>query len=324
MPGNRFAGAPITDDDATIAAALEDLSIPTLMLSMVHMTGDPSLHPRRPATGGDLPQRGAGVHERPRTRPRCGAEALDVIRAYRDGGCVLPPPPDPELLHEMMDFLVAGQVPDEYVPLLLEELELDGDDARDVELGRRRPRRAKADFHVVVIGAGMSGAAGRHPARARRDPVHHRREERRASAARGSRTATPGAGSTSATTSTRTRSRPTTSWTEFFARQPELQAYFERCMVELRRRRPHPLRDRGRRRPDGTTTTARWHGRRSRDRDRRGRRDHRGQRGDQRRRPAQPTEAARHRRAATRSPGVAMHSAQWVRRHRPRRASGWR
>ena len=31
---------PIVDDDATIAASLEDVSIPTLMLSMVHMTGD--------------------------------------------------------------------------------------------------------------------------------------------------------------------------------------------------------------------------------------------------------------------------------------------
>ena len=41
---------PITDDDATIAAALEDVSIPTLMLSMVHMTGDPSII-RRPTCG---------------------------------------------------------------------------------------------------------------------------------------------------------------------------------------------------------------------------------------------------------------------------------
>jgi len=28
-------------DDATIERALEDLSVPTLMLSLVHMTGDP-------------------------------------------------------------------------------------------------------------------------------------------------------------------------------------------------------------------------------------------------------------------------------------------
>ena len=35
------AGPAITDDDATIAAALEDVSIPTLMLSLVHLTGGP-------------------------------------------------------------------------------------------------------------------------------------------------------------------------------------------------------------------------------------------------------------------------------------------
>ena len=40
-PINRYAGAPITDDDATIAAALEDVSVPALLMSMVHMTGDP-------------------------------------------------------------------------------------------------------------------------------------------------------------------------------------------------------------------------------------------------------------------------------------------
>ena len=36
------AGQTITDDDASIAAALEDVSIPTLLLSLVHMTGDSS------------------------------------------------------------------------------------------------------------------------------------------------------------------------------------------------------------------------------------------------------------------------------------------
>ena len=39
---NIHAGLLITDDDAAIAAALEDVSIPTLLLSLVHITGDPS------------------------------------------------------------------------------------------------------------------------------------------------------------------------------------------------------------------------------------------------------------------------------------------
>ena len=37
------AGEPITDDDATIAAALAEASVPCLMMSMIHMTGDASL-----------------------------------------------------------------------------------------------------------------------------------------------------------------------------------------------------------------------------------------------------------------------------------------
>lgn len=39
---NPHAGLPFTDDDAAIARALEDVSIPALLCSMVHLTGDPS------------------------------------------------------------------------------------------------------------------------------------------------------------------------------------------------------------------------------------------------------------------------------------------
>ncbi len=39
---SRHAGLPITDDDVTIARHLADVSVPTLLLSVVHMTGDPA------------------------------------------------------------------------------------------------------------------------------------------------------------------------------------------------------------------------------------------------------------------------------------------
>ena len=42
MTRNRFAGAPFEDDDTAIARALEEVSVPALMCSLVHMTGDPS------------------------------------------------------------------------------------------------------------------------------------------------------------------------------------------------------------------------------------------------------------------------------------------
>lgn len=41
MSTNPYAGQPFTSSDGEIAAALEQVSIPTLLLSLVHITGDP-------------------------------------------------------------------------------------------------------------------------------------------------------------------------------------------------------------------------------------------------------------------------------------------
>jgi 4-hydroxyacetophenone monooxygenase len=151
---NPHAGHKITDDDATIAAALEDVSIPTLMLSLVHMTGDANL------IRGDLKPQGLFLNEvqgymSEADKAEVRRIALDVIRAYRDGGCTLPPPPSPELVREMMSWLVCEDVPDEYVPMMLEEMELDGTDARKVDVAADPV--ARAAFPVVVIGCGQSG-----------------------------------------------------------------------------------------------------------------------------------------------------------------------
>ena len=91
---NPHAGLAVTDDDATIAAALEDVSIPTLMLSLVHMTGDASL------IRGALKPQGLFLNEvqgymSEEDKAEVRRIALDVIRAYRDGGCLLPAPPGP-------------------------------------------------------------------------------------------------------------------------------------------------------------------------------------------------------------------------------------
>jgi 4-hydroxyacetophenone monooxygenase len=146
----------ITDDDEFIARALEDVSIPALMMSMVHMSGDPSL------LRGDHRPVGIYLNEvqgfmAPEDQAAVRQHALEVIADYRDAGCVLPPPPGPELIHEMMNVLVAQEVPDEYVEMMVEELELDGSDVRDLHWLDDVPAGQKDTFHVVVIGAGMSG-----------------------------------------------------------------------------------------------------------------------------------------------------------------------
>jgi 4-hydroxyacetophenone monooxygenase len=149
-----YAGLPFTDSDDAIAAFLEDVSIPTLLVSMVHLTGDPSW------IRGDLKPAGLFLNEvqgfmSEDDKAEARRRALPVIAAFRDGGHQLPPPPSTELVREMMAFLACEEVPGNYVELMLEELELDGVDARRVTI--HADDDARRAFPVVVIGCGQSG-----------------------------------------------------------------------------------------------------------------------------------------------------------------------
>ena len=225
---DRYAGLPFTDDDATIAKALEDVSVPTLLVSLVHLTGDASIlaGPLRPA--------GIYLNEvqgfmSPEDQAAARAFALEKISEFRDGGCVLPPPPSDEVVHRMMEFLVAGEVPDEYVPLMLEELAFDGGDARAVDWVDEVAPAAKDAFHVVIIGAGMSGLlAGIKLGEAgipftiieKNAGVGGTWYENRY----------PGCRVDVGNHFYSYSFAPDDEWSEFFAQQPELQAYFDRCM----------------------------------------------------------------------------------------------
>src|SRR5690349_24935107 len=101
------------------------------MLSLVHMSGDPGL------IRGELKPAGLFLNEvqgymSEEDKAAVRKIALEVIADYRDRGCPEPESIDAELLREMMQWLVCEPVPDEYVPMLLEEMELDGRDARRV------------------------------------------------------------------------------------------------------------------------------------------------------------------------------------------------
>ena len=226
---NPHAGEPFTTSDEEIAAALEDVSIPTLMLSLVHMSGDPELSRPRCKPAGSVPQRGPGLHDRGGqgrgrgpSRSRSSATTATAAALSRRRS-------RPSCCSEMMAWLVCEEVPDEYVPMLHR-----GDGARrhatpGGSASRPTPRRAHA-FPVVVIGCGQSGLLAGIRLQGGRHPVHHRREERRRRRHLVGELLPRAHGSTSATTSTATASSRATHWTEFFAQQPELQAYFEAVM----------------------------------------------------------------------------------------------
>src|SRR5262245_62860275 len=119
------------------------------MMSIVHLTGDPSLlnGPIRPQRG--MPGDTDGALSRA-DKAAVRAMALDALRAYRDRGGTLPPPPSPETIRAMMSFMVGDEVPDEYVPMFLEEMALEHGDARDVAWDSV-PADRRAAFNVVVI-----------------------------------------------------------------------------------------------------------------------------------------------------------------------------
>ncbi len=152
----RPADQTIIEDDAFIAAALEEASIPALILSMVHVTGDDSIlrrpvRPKPPAMG-EI-QGGLSPEEQASIR----TWALEVLKSYRNGGCVLPPPPSAETIKEMMNFLVGTEVPADYLPMILDELALDDLSARAVRLERKLTNAERENYRVTIVGAGLSG-----------------------------------------------------------------------------------------------------------------------------------------------------------------------
>src|SRR5262245_11323151 len=148
---NQWAGRVFDTSDEDIAAALLDVSIPTLMMSLVHITGDPGLIRGALKPGGLFLNEVQGFMSDD-DKAKVRAIARHVLRTYRDRGCLEPAPLSPELLREMMAWLVCEPVPEEYIPLLLEEMELDGADARRVPAPKAQA--ARDAFPVVVIGCG--------------------------------------------------------------------------------------------------------------------------------------------------------------------------
>ncbi|MBB3600664.1 4-hydroxyacetophenone monooxygenase [Mycolicibacterium sp. BK556] len=136
-----------------IREALPDGNIPTLLMVLRHLTGDPkwTAEPYRPLRGKPLDDNDSG--ELPAEIQREVREAvLDAVIAYREGR-LAPVQPAPEAVAEMLACAMVEDVPAEYGELLSEEM---GFISRDVAL----PDEARdPDFRVVIIGAGLSGLA---------------------------------------------------------------------------------------------------------------------------------------------------------------------
>src|SRR6185437_5853465 len=147
-----YSGLPFATSTPEIAAALEDVSIPTLLLSLVHITGDPRFIRDFKQMGLFLNEVQGFMSEEDKARAR--AEAVRVLADYRDRGCPEPAPLRAELIREMMDWAACEHVSDDYLPMVLEELDLEGVDPRRPAA---LPVDAAAELPAVVVGCGESG-----------------------------------------------------------------------------------------------------------------------------------------------------------------------
>ncbi len=224
MTRNPHAGEPFTSDDAAIAAALEDVNIPALLASLVHMTGDPTwirddITLRFPPSAMDL-QAGVPEDEQAGLRRR----AVPVIAAYRDAGCE-PHDLSPELVAEVMAFVGCRPVEGRLAGLFRDDLQLEGGDANAVTWGDEIPADVKAASPVVVIGCGMAGILAGIRLKQAGIPFTIL-EKNDGPGGTWWENRYPGARVDIGSHQYCYSFEPADHWTEYYCRQPELRAYF--------------------------------------------------------------------------------------------------
>ncbi len=145
----------LSDDDATIREALEDADIPSLMVTIAHLTGDfevlrgdirPTMEFLADPNEAISPQQQAEVRER----------AFEVLKRYRDEPFEPARLSEPQI-REMITFLTGQELGNDYVEFLEAELSLNGEDPYAQPEIFRVPEKQRAEFKVAIIGAGMSG-----------------------------------------------------------------------------------------------------------------------------------------------------------------------
>jgi 4-hydroxyacetophenone monooxygenase len=140
-----------------LEALLAEASLPALMMSMVHLSGDAALldGPIRPKQA-VMFDREAGIAPADAAEIRRRAAAL-IRDHHAKGRPPCAPLPQP-LVERMLRFALAEpSISENATGFLLEELALAGSDPRRLDIDPAALARRGADFRVVIVGAGMSG-----------------------------------------------------------------------------------------------------------------------------------------------------------------------
>lgn len=151
---DALLGLPFDDPDEVIRCAVAEASVPALLMSMVHMTGDIGLLDELPGPYALIAMDLQGAMSEP-DKQKVRDRAFEVIRNYRDRGCPPPFVPDAEQMRVMFAVMSAGTVTEEFVDYVAADLRFSDADQCGPVLASTPEQRS--DFPVVVIGCGEAG-----------------------------------------------------------------------------------------------------------------------------------------------------------------------
>ncbi len=144
-------------DRETLRVALEHASVPSLVMCLAQITQDPRWleEPFLPKRDVKLfADESGGLSETAQAQVK--EAILDLMEGLETGLLRCPSPPATSSFARMLSTCVGEDVPDDYVPLFMEEFGFESSDARWPD--ERRPEGAEK-FQVAIVGAGVSGLA---------------------------------------------------------------------------------------------------------------------------------------------------------------------
>ncbi len=213
---------------AQLDAALPSANVPTLLMTLVHLTGDARwLSERYQCTrihGIDDHDTGGLA---PEVQEEVRAAAREALIAWKAGKSPAMPAPELEQLVQMLRRSVGEEVPETYGPMVGAWLGLDP----EFRIDQRGEYRVPEDFHVVVIGAGVAGLCA--SIRLQGAGIPHTVIEKNAEVG-GTwwENRYPGAG-VDTPNHIYSYSFAKADWTRYFALREEIQAYFVRVSKDF-------------------------------------------------------------------------------------------
>lgn len=224
LPSDLVASPDEDHGPERLAAALAEANVPTLLLVLAQLTGDTKWldEPYRPCRGPVLDDNDSGslpveIQEEVR------AAALEAILAS-EAGELTERSFTPGEIARLLGHALVDDVPEEYGPLLAEEL---GAVSRDVVI----PAPLPTGFRVLIIGAGISGIGLAIKLKAAGVPFSII-EKNPDIGGTWLENVYPGCGVDTPSHLYSFSFAPNTEWSRYFAKQPEVHEYLNRLVDE--------------------------------------------------------------------------------------------